>query len=552
MKKIISVFLVISLLASLLGISASAAQAYPESKHDYENYSEETWEYKTENPVKGLYVTFSSDTYVEPYVKLDSKTPVPEEMMEDEGVKELALGHGEYEKGDYITFFDYYDYWIKSPKFSGSELAGKTVYFKGNYFKIMLTSDSSVTGYGFKIDKIEEDEANPEEVGIFNYLIDGKIAASSCFEDGETVILDEFYHNYHSYSDNKAIVGWKTEDGKEIYYNNSIQSVKVGKYHYEKRCITKTDIIAEAGKEYNLYPIYCKLGMTSEETLSFNNTDTVFDRDFGGYVYTQEAFRHQFIDWIATFGLSPLFPLAIIGIAFNTFFWPDSVFCGSCCGFPITTILQHYGKIDILSEQGVDKVSELEPTDELLSTINFYNNAAEAAHLVNHWACDPGTKEYTRQLKDLYAVLEEGTPVYFEFYPDGEPPLKSISAVLSGLGQTSLIDAAAGAHGILLDGAFTDSEGNHIFLGWDNNSSQYSNGHADVLIVDKDFSEITYMGPSDVHYCSQELNGFAWNDDLSTFESFPTEGTPNPFPWHINFIEHIFELICHSITNLFN
>lgn len=549
MKRIISVLLVFSLLAGLLAFSASAVNAYPESKHDYDNNTWQSWSYKSEKPVSGMYVTFSDECYVQPYVRYTRGAAVPEDKLTDEMIRSIAV-HGIYEEGDLITISsdDYGTGDIGC--YTGSELAGQTVYIPGNYFEIELESDSSVTGYGFKVDKIEYVEFESDGVGIVNYIIDGKVASYDYATENGMAVLDETYHNYHEGSE--AIVGWKTEDGKEFYYSNTKRSVIFNEEDYsviQSGYGTDVYVPVEDGAVCNLYPIYCKLGMTSEETFSFTNSDDVFGHDFGGYVYTQETFRHQFIDWLADFGFSPLFPLALVALVINTVYWPNDGFSGSCCGFPIAAILQHEGKIDLLSEQGVDKVSDLEPTDELQSTINFYNNAAVAAHLVNHWAFDPGTKEYTRQLKDLYATLEEGTPVYFEFYPGSQPPIKSIADHFKYHTDGSFIDAIDGAHGILMCGAFTDNDGNHVLLGWDNNSEAYSEGYADVIVIDKDFTTITYVGP-EVSYQREPLLGFAWNDDLSTFESFPTEGLPNPFPWHINFIEHIFELICHSITNL--
>lgn len=34
------------------------------------------------------------------------------------------------------------------------------------------------------------------------------------------------------------------------------------------------------------------------------------------------------------------------------------------------------------------------------------------------------------------------------------------------------------------------------------------------------------------------LDGFSWNDEIDRFESFPAEGIPNPFAWHIAFFRH--------------
>lgn len=542
MKKILSIILVISLLSGLLALSSFAESAYPESEHNYANNTDKVWTYQGADDTEKMIITFSEDFDLGLYEYYDNRIVIEDKNLTQEVVDAIEKD-GYYEKGDILQILYEDDFEIYYER----ELAGESILVYGNYFEIRLISDASGTAYGFKIDKIEEikydvnpddddeeepeEEKTPENSGIVNYYIDGKIESSEYFYDGEEIQLDRYYHARHKSNENRAIVGWKTENGTELYYKT--------KYSTD----VYTGIIAQAGKEYNLYPIYCKLGMTTEEVYSFNNTGDVFDHGFVSYVYTPKIFGRQFIDWLATFGLSPMLPLALIGIVFNTAYWPYMEFDGSCCGFPITTILQHYGKIDLLSEQGVDKVSELKPTEELQSKINFYNNAAEIAHLVNHWAFEPGTEEYTRQLKDLYAALEEGTPVYFEFYPRGDPPLISIADHFKNHTDGTFIDSINGAHGILLDGAFTDNEGNHILLGWDNNSEFYSNGRADTLMINADFTEISY---------GRILNGFAWNEDLSTFESFPTEGLPNPFAWHINFIEHIFELICHSITNLFN
>ncbi len=527
MKKILSVILAISLLAGLLGISVSAADTYPESDHDYANNTEKTWTYEYPETVAGLEIVFSDDCYVEPYNVYEYDSPLPGYLMTDE-VMDTMQKYGYLEKGDEIEISDDFGYHIF---FTGDELAGQTINVTGGRFTITLRSDSSVTGYGFKIESISESDAVATDGGKINFLIDGKTVYSYVSEEDGEVFLPSSYR-YRHYGD-KALVGWKADDGKEFYYNHVSYSM------------SSADISVKSGEVYNLTPIYCKLGLNAEETFSFTNSGTYFDHDFGGYVYTKEDFRRQFIDWISTFGLSPAFPLALAVLIFITAYWPEGEFYGSCCGFAIAALLQHYGKIDLLSEQGVENVRDLKPTDELQSTINFYNNAAIAAHLVNHWGLYPASTEYTRQLKDLYATLEAGTPVYFEYYPSSsKPPMRAIFDFFKNPFENNLISIGSGAHGIVLTGAYTDADGNHVLLGYNNNSRSYPTGGADAYVINKDFTQISYD--------RAQLCGFAWNDDLSTFESFPTEGCVNPFAWHINFIEHIFELICHSITNLFN
>ncbi len=556
MKKVLSVILVISLLASVLGISAFAAEAYPESEHDYANNSNQVWTYENPDHSAGMEITFSDECYFEPYFYYDGRYgAVPEEHLTQEVVDSIEK-NGYYEKGDVIYITDNYGHY---EAFTGDELAGKTIVIEGTCLKIELYSDSSVTAYGFKIDSIKSAGNEPlsgETVAV-NYFIDGeKVCTESCYEGNEIRLPYEYRFKRNG---NNVIVGWKTEDGKESYYKTEYD---VDEYDYYG-VKTGTGITAQADKEYNFYPIYAKVGLGAEEVFRFRNTSSVFDHDFGGYVYTKDAFRHQFIDWLSTFGLSPMLPLGILGLVFMTYFWPDMDFGGSCCGFAVASLLQHYGKIDLLSEQGVDNVRDLEATDEIQSTINVYNNAAVAAHLVNHWAFDPGTKEYTRQLKDLYATLEAGTPVYFELYPfSDEAPLKAISKIITDPFNNSifsLFNIANGAHGIVLTGAYTNDKGDHILLGYDNNSSNYASGYFDFYRIDPDFTEIDegyyYTEIDDDGNYIEEydaLCGFSWNEDLSVYESFPDKGVPNPFAWHIEFIQHIFELICHSITNLFN
>jgi len=215
-------------------------------------------------------------------------------------------------------------------------------------------------------------------------------------------------------------------------------------------------------------------------------------------------------------------------VAFFTAYWPTFDFEGSCCGFPVTEILQHYGKIDLLSRQGVNSVSELEPDDELTSLINVYNNNCVACHLVNNVAIEPGTEAYTEQLKKLYSEAEAGTPIYFEFYPYSEHPMKAIA-------QGNAVDIFDGAHGILITGAYTSENGQHVLIACDCNSTSYVNGGCDTVIINEDFTEIEYWGNT--------LNGFSWNDDMSQFDSFKLEGVSNPFSWHIAFFCHLIDTL---------
>ena len=95
---------------------------YPESKHDYSNFVDETWHYTYSTAANYLAVTFNSNTALE------------------SGCDKIYITDS---SGTTTTYSD-----------DGSSLAGNTLYFPGNSFTIRLTSDSSDTRYGFKIDKI--------------------------------------------------------------------------------------------------------------------------------------------------------------------------------------------------------------------------------------------------------------------------------------------------------------------------------------------------------------------------------------------------------------
>ena len=87
---------------------------YPESAHNYANNLNETKTYKCTNALR-LVVTFSNKTYVE-------------------------------KDGDYI--------YVNGTRYTGNQLAGKTITIKGDTLTVKLVSDDYGRGYGYSIDKI--------------------------------------------------------------------------------------------------------------------------------------------------------------------------------------------------------------------------------------------------------------------------------------------------------------------------------------------------------------------------------------------------------------
>ena len=94
---------------------------YLESAHPYSNNMDETWTYTHPVETDYLKVTFSNDTETE-------------------------------SNYDFIYLTDITNMPVR---YTGSELAGKDIYLRGQSFTIRLTSDGSVTSYGFAITSVE-------------------------------------------------------------------------------------------------------------------------------------------------------------------------------------------------------------------------------------------------------------------------------------------------------------------------------------------------------------------------------------------------------------
>lgn len=356
------------------------------------------------------------------------------------------------------------------------------------------------------------------------YQIDGQTYSYSV-RAGKAVELRAEYA-MQQYGD-QILVGWKTDDDTSYYYDNTDFWRSDG----------RTDLVPQSGDAVTFTPIWCPIAIRKEEVFSFTNSESVFNADVDGYLFTRQHFLRILPNWFCTFALSPFAPLAAVICAFYLFIWPTFPFYGSCCGFPIAVLQQHYGKLDLLSGQGVSSVCELQPDDDIQSIINYYNIHAVAAQPAEHLALVPGTQEYTEQLHALYDTLCSGTPVYFELYGDGPHLLRRALTDPASI-VTEFDDLTA--HGVLLTGAYTDGSGNHVLITYDNNSTKYVNGSCNIIYIDPDFTKIcsSYAWNDD-----DALNGFTWNDDLGVYDAFKPEGISNPFAWHKRFLKNLPSLL---------
>ena len=518
MKKSIAVVLAAALILCSLAFSPAAQDAYPQSAHAYANNTSQTWEYIYPGDADALYVTFSADTFFHPqsqYYTITDDTP-------ETNVRKF------YEDGFYTTDGDTLTICDADGRAQGcytaDELSGAAVRVSGNRFSLTLRTDHAGTAYGFRV--IDVSPVPPKSHAQILFQI-GDTTIERLLRDGDTILLPRRYSFLQS-DDHRILVGWQTADGRKAYYNSrNIPWNDVLAYDSDW-----TDITAESGRQYVFTPVWCKIGIDRTEVFSFLNSESVFHADVDGYLYTRSHFLRFLANWFGTFALSPFAPLAAVGCMYLTLFWPTQYFVGSCCGFPIAVLLQHYGKLDLLSPQGASCVADLEPDDLVQSTINYYNNQAVACHFVNHVAINPGGKEYTAQLQALYRTLEQGTPVYLEIYGESHP----LKRILTG----DFSDVVGDVHGVLLTGAYTDTQGNHVLIAYDNNSSLYPSGRCDTLSIDPDFTQLS----GQIFFFSEEtLNGFSWSESVSQFDSFKTQGISNPFAWHLQFWKNLPSLV---------
>lgn len=521
LKKVFCVVLCILLCFVQCFIAASAAQTLPESAHPYENNSELTWEYVYPGGVDGFFITFSEDFYLEPQdvVFLDGDgNPVEltlEEALEmDWDEFDSKVADISFKDGDSLEIYND-EYTVGT--YTGDSLAGETVYISGDTAKLRLTSDDSVSGYGFAVESVSAEA--PEGILTVSYCLgEDHYPMVNCFKAGEEAyILDAG----GAFTGNKAYAAWSTAEGGKAEYDGG-----------EEFTITE---------DITLYPVYADILLTSDEVFSFDNeyepfsvneidvnedeTDPLY---ITNYYMESEDYAQMFRNLTSAGIISPMFIPAAIA-AGNMLTYPLSMWGGSCYGMSLTVALQHYGMLDLLSyQEGAANVSELEPSPKLVSCINYYQAQEMTARMTQTVADYPGTPWYSAQLKNMYNEVASGKIVLFGFY------------------ENHSFDSSG--HAILLTGAYDDLEGNHILLAYDcNYGSWYTDGVATRLIIDPDFNVMA----SEMYGL---ITGFDWLSDLSGFDSFRIDGGGDSLSWFrsmINHIRSVFQTILDFFRNLF-
>ncbi len=474
MKKIISILLVFAMLAGVASISVSAEgedySVYPESDHDYANDCWKTWKYIHPEETEGLFVTFSADTYFEPgfsdeFTNKNGDNITIRPLFEDEN---QAFNFGD------------------TGSFTGDELASKTIYIPASGFSISLYTDESVTAYGFKIDRI--DTAIPENTNAICYNLKPNSAGIEkyyeFYNEGETVtVADGIPSRFRKFAGkfsggNKYRCGWATEPGGELAYDDG-------------------STITPNGGVINLYAVYTPLSISADEVFIFQNFSEVFDR---GYFMTPE--HHNIL-------LSNARRLGLPGWISYSFYkdFPQNEFQGACFGLASTVFLQHHGVIDMLSlQEDADTVIELKPTDEVVSTVNYYQALSVMSFLCQNKSYEPGTDGYKKQLKALFDTVSNGNPALLSIYTEERYIFGNM-------------------HAMLVTGAYTDTEGNHYLLVYEA-QKDYAERNITVLPVASDFSSLS----------SRHGSAFCWTDDYTHLEAFDMDGEGPIINWYLKFV----------------
>lgn len=486
-KKILSLLLVVYLVMTVVSV-AMAADVYPESEHNYKDNLKQEWIYEYNKVADALYVTFSDKTSFEkPTFKYQPIISGPNGEVISGGFMKEA------KKGDKLTITAEDDYTFSA---TGKELSGQTLCIPGNSFRICLESDSSVTDYGFAIDRVSD--IPPEDVAVVTYeccdTCGGK--ETFCYNQGNKIFVkSNLYCNLSA----SAFVSWISEDGKEYEEGDELEF-----------------------KSVNLKARRIPLLLGSDEIWSFSNSDPYFDPDYnGGYYLSAKDFITMQKNIYKVFGIGVL-PALGLSVALTTY--PNWYWKGSCYGMSATTMLQHYGEIDILKNRNAKSLSELTNEDDIVSLINYYQWALAGSFLCENFSFNKGSKMYSEQLKDMFESVSQGNIVLFTYYT----------------GET----IKTSGHAVLLTGAYTQKDGTKVLITYDCNRPEdyMSKSFEQRFYIDPDYTSVKRGYDYPAEWFS-EYGEFNWTDDYHHFEAFDINGKGSVWSWYSHYFSQLGNLV---------
>jgi hypothetical protein len=489
MRKTVSLLLCAALLFSFGGLLAAAEEPLPESEHDYANNFEQRWDYTYPGEAKGLFVTFSEDTWVEEvhgWIRID-------DIVENDAVTVGSMGKNiiipTFKTGDVIVIRGENDKYIGS--YRGSDLAGQTVFIPGRSFSVTLITDGSVTGYGFKVTKVEP--CPDDYIREIAFVPGGEEEPfTETFTADQNVYFDDWYFRREGF----AFVGWAAAENGPVAFD--------------------PDGEVPAGElPDTLYGVWVPLLLGREEVFDFTNSGWYFDVDDEGHYYmTAEDYRAMQENLFKNFGLGP-YPTPVVSVVLATY--RDWDFAGSCYGMSVVTALQHYGYIDILPMQNAANMNEMEPDEALISLLNYYQTQTATSFPAENKALVKGSPNMRQQFRDLYRTVSEGNIVILTFFREG------ITQINEG-------------HVILLTGCYTTAAGDMAFIVYDCNSYDYENGWYDEVFR-------VPAGSATAVYEGDNIDAFFWTDDFSRFQSFDINKKGTPLAWYLSYFRHVIETL---------
>ena len=526
-RKHLALFLCALLLLPAVSVNPAFAEGqdvYPESEHYYSNNYYNEWTYTYPKEAEGLFVTFSKKTKTE---AADSFSNVTFENEGEISFEDVVTQWADKKIGDYISIFDKDNSLIGV--YQGNDLSGTTIYVPGNTFKITLTTDSSVTAYGFSIDRISDEAANDVIAVVYDFG-NGKFETDVfnidyleryyCYEnaDGSSVLTAPLDSSWHGLiAGDGAVIGWKGEDG--TVYSYDIHDIAFG-FSEEERVFPVED-----GKNvYRFTAVKTPVTLKKEDVYNFTNSSQYFDVDgSGGYYMTKENYLRLVASACVIHGAGPLaLPAAVLSSILISY--PRSIWDGSCIGFTTTVCLQKEGILDVVGTQEEAKcVNDLKPTDELISLLNYYNGQAALTTVTKNKANYKTPKEFSRQLEKMFESVCAGNLVLMEFLSLGDI-------------ENSFADSTY--HGFVFTGGYTDENGNHVLFYYDDNDYEYGGyGKCSVCYIEPDFSAIHTENYGD-------LETIFWTDEFEAYKSLDINGKDNSvFHYWKEFIKHIFKIV---------
>lgn len=488
-KKSLSLLLIASFVMGMCILSGAVTESvYPESEHNYQDNFKGEWYYEYPENADGIYVTFSQET------SFEKPETISSQLKPSENGRIIIFDKfDEKKKGDYLYISGSDGFSLSA---TGKELSGKTVYIPGKWFSLCLETDSSVTDYGFSIERISH--IPPDDVAVVTYeCCDGcGVKKLLCYNEGEEL---KVACGYHCNIGNSAFISWISEDGCE--YNEG-ESLPFASIDLKARRI---DLL-----------------LNNDEVLSFSNSDPYFDPDYnGGYYLSDEDYRTMKRNIYKVFGYGIL-PAIGLSIAFSTY--PDWYWNGSCYGMSTLAFLQHYGAVDVLEGRSEKSISELKNEDSVISMINYYQWAAAGSFLCENFALNKGSKIYSKQLENLFESVSSGNIVLFTYYPEG---------IFS-----------QGGHTVLLTGAYTQKDGTKVLITYDPNRPEdyCSQTYTQRFYIDSAFTAITrgYSYPANYY---AEVGAFNWTDDYEHFNAFDINNEGKVSSWYSHYFSQLFSAV---------